>query len=72
MLNNYTHEEVDEAISKLDIIDRQILLLRYGEDLNNPSITKISYEQSCRFYNQLLPKIKRLLNVKNGKEKIYK
>ncbi len=53
--SNYTKEQVDAMLAKLDEEDRLLVTLRYGED------SKLTEEQYKRFYYTLIPKMKRLL-----------
>lgn len=60
LLSNYTREEIDEVIEELSDKDRELLRLRYGNDLDNP-VSTIDYEQRNKFYGVLIPKMRRLL-----------
>ncbi len=60
LLGDYTREEIDKVISELSDEDKELLRLRYGNDLDNP-VSTIDYEQRCKFYSCLYPKMKRLL-----------
>ena len=65
--NEYSEQEIDEMISKLSEEDKQILRLRYGEDLKNPNCQpKINHKVYSKFYSNLVPKMKR--NLKQQKE----
>ena len=57
----YTREQIDEMLTKLNEEEKEILKLRYGNDLNNPISTKLNKEQSNKFYNMLVPRMRRLL-----------
>ena len=59
--NSYTKEQVDAVLGKLSEDERSLIILRYGEDLNNPIAGKLNKEQLNRFYGSLIPKMKRLL-----------
>lgn len=59
--NDYTKEQVDTMLAKLKEEDRELITLRYGEDLENPVSVKLSEEQTKRFYGSLVPKMRRLL-----------
>ena len=69
LLFPYTKEEVDDIISKLVEDDIKLLHMRYGEDLENPVIHKLTDEQNRRFHSHLVPKMKRLLNNPTGQKK---
>ena len=60
--NNYTKEQVDEMLTKLTDKDRQLLAIRYGQDLNNPVFSKLTKKESNRFYSALMPKMRKLLS----------
>ncbi len=58
----YTKEQVDEMLTKLTEKERELVMIRYGEDLNNPVSTKLTKEQTDKFYGSLVHKMKRLLS----------
>ncbi len=58
---DYTREQVNKMLTKLTDEERELLAARYGEDLDNPTHTKLTKEQTNRFYGALLPLMKRLL-----------
>lgn len=58
---DYTREQVDEMLIKLSEEERALIILRYGEDLDNPVQLKLTKEDNYRFYGLLVPKMKRLL-----------
>ncbi len=60
--SNYTKEQIDEVIGKLTPNEKDLLLLRYGGNLEKPIPNKISKEQAANFYGTLIPKIKKLLS----------
>jgi len=65
LFGEYTKEEVDVAIATLKEKDRELLHLRYGEDLEHPVINSNWTENDkTRFYNSLLRKIR--IALKNG------
>ncbi len=69
IFNSYTKEQVDEIISKLTDEERDLITLRYGEDLENPvSSTAWGSKENSRFYGGLIPKMKRFLS-NSGKTK---
>ena len=59
--NKYTREEVDKVLSKLSEDDKALIRLKYGEDLDNPIITKLCRKDSVKFYSSLVRKMKKLL-----------
>ena len=60
LLSDYTREEINEMIEELSDEDKELLRLRYGNDLDNP-VSTIDYEQRNKFYGVLIPKMRRLL-----------
>lgn len=61
-LGNYSKEDIDKVLEGLDEKDKNILFLRYGSDLNNPTTSKeFDREKTTYFYSYLIPKIKKLL-----------
>lgn len=60
LLGNYTREEIDEMIEELSDEDKELLRLRYGDDLDNP-VSTIGYDDKHRYYNYLVPKMRKLL-----------
>lgn len=67
--NGYTKEQVDAVLEKLTKEEKELITLRYGEDLSNPIVGKLTKEQSNKFYGCLIPMIKRLLVYPNVKKK---
>lgn len=61
-LKEYTKEQIDIVISGLNPEDKELLRLRYGDDLEHPVATQMSEEQKVRFYSTLIPKMRRLLS----------
>lgn len=62
-------EEVDALLLKLSDEERDLITLRYGEDLENPVPGKLTKEQIEKFYGSLIPKMKRMLVNPDGKRK---
>lgn len=59
----YTKEEIDKVLSSLSEEEKRIITLRYGTDLCNPTTSpEWTLETSKKFYSNLVPKLKRLLN----------
>ena len=70
LLNDYTREEIDEVIESLTDYERELLRLRYGDDLDNP-VSTISIKDRKIFYSHLIPRMKRLLaQARDNKAKI--
>lgn len=62
ILEGSAKEEINQVISCLSKEEKNLLTLRYGEDLENPKQSdKWTREDAVKFYNILLPKIKKLL-----------
>lgn len=60
--NNYTKEEIDTTISKLTEEEKELIRLRYGNDLNNPTTSKEwNKEKNSKFYYNLIPLMKKML-----------
>lgn len=62
-LSDFTKKEIDEVISyDLNLDDKILLSYRYGDDLLNP-VTNDGFNQELRkrFYNYLVPKMRRIL-----------
>ena len=70
VLKDYTKEQVDQMLSKLTEEERALVILRYGEDLDNPVSGKLTKEQTSKFYGALIPKMRRLLKNPNKEEKV--
>ncbi len=59
---DYTKEEIDDAISKLTDKEKELIHLRYGEDLDNPTTSpNWTKEAHMEFYKHLIPKMRVLL-----------
>ena len=68
--SEYTKIEVNEMIKKLSDDERELLRLRYGDDLDNP-VSTISIKDRKIFYSHLIPRMKRLLaQARDNKAKI--
>lgn len=73
LFNTYSKEEIDRAIATLKKDEQELIKLRYGEDLENPTFEYIlSEKQNYFFYKKIIPKIKRRLkNPNRSKYKDY-
>jgi len=69
LMDEYSKEEVDLAISKLSAYEQELLRMRYGEDLSNPVFTKLSKEQNDKLYHSLLPRMKTMLKKSKSNQK---
>ena len=59
--DEYAKQQVDFAISKLPIEEKNLIFLRYGNDLQHPTLNKMNQKQNSHFYNRTIPKIKDIL-----------
>ena len=69
LFNQYTKEQVNEMLQSLTEDEKELILFRYGNDLNNPTTVKLTKEQNYKFYGLLVPKMRRLLYAKNSNGK---
>ena len=69
--SDFSKEEIDNMLFQLNDDEKELIRLRYGDDLEHPS-TDPSWtrENNYIFYRSLVPKMKRLL--KNTTKPIYK
>lgn len=70
--NNYSREEIDLMLLKLSDDEKELIKLRYGDNLDIP-VTSENWgkEQNALFYGSLILKMKRLLANPNSKRKPY-
>lgn len=68
--NEYTEEIIDNLIANLSPAEKELLTIRYGEDLHNPCSKEEWNNNKYRnqFYKVLIPKIRTLLEAKKEKE----
>lgn len=64
---SYTKEEIDRVIDDLPDEEKILIMQRYNNDLNNPTFGKLSKQESNRFYNNLMPRIRKMLACSNIK-----
>lgn len=70
VLSDYSHEEVDKAINMLTDEEKELIKIRYGENLNVAIISRLTSDQSRKIYSSLIPRLKRMLkNFQNEKLK---
>lgn len=73
-LSDYTKKQIDEMIESLSEEDRELIKRRYGDNLDNPVVSKLTQEELSRFYGSLVPKMKRHLKkqtmISNKKNEI--
>lgn len=65
----FPKDRIDYVISTLSYDDKNLIRLRYGNNLSNPELKSISLEQLNAFHHCLLPKIKRMLEYNNSSVK---
>lgn len=65
LFNDYSREQVDAVIATLSDNDKKLIILKYGEDLDNSESLEITEDQENNFYNSLLPRVKSLLEKAN-------
>lgn len=61
LLGDYSKEQIETMISYLPDEDRELIRIRYGENLSCPIFSKMSQEQKWSFYGRLVPKMKKML-----------
>ena len=59
--NLYSEQQVNEMLEMLSQHEKELVKLRYGEDLNNPISGSLSKSEKDKFYGSLIPKMKRIL-----------
>ena len=65
----YSEEMIDKVLSKLNTAEKELLTIRYGEDLHNPCPKKEwGSKYHTQFYKVLIPKIRTLLEVEKAKD----
>lgn len=62
-----TKEQIDSVISRLSEEERHLVILRFGKDLDAPSTSELTEEGKTKFYQMVVPKIKRMLNEEDNK-----
>lgn len=61
IFKDYSKEQVDAVLKTLNEKEKKLIFIRYGSDLENPQLSKLTTKESNRFYGYLLPKIRKLL-----------
>ena len=65
-LDEYLPEDIDKVIENLSEEEKSLIVKRYGKDLNNPvTDNNWNFEDNRKFYNLLIPKIKRMLKSRS-------
>ena len=69
--SNYTRKQVDEMLSMLSDEEKELIRLRYGDDLDHPNDSRLSQDNSYKFYSLLRPRMKKIL-ANMTRDKKYK
>lgn len=72
LFDSYSKEQVDTVLEMLSDEERELITLRYGEDLNNPITRKLSKKEHDKFYGILIQRMRRLLTNLNKKNESRK
>ena len=67
LLGSYSKEQIDTMLGNLSEEEKALVVARYGNDLDNPLSTKLVKEESIKFYNYLVPRMRKLLSKSNEK-----
>lgn len=71
LLDGYSKKEIDIALSRLSDEEMQVIKIRYGNDLENPITSKEwNNHHRYKFYDSIIPKLKRYLSSSSHKIKI--
>ena len=62
---DYTREEIDEILKKLDFHKRQLIELRFGKNLEEKKFSKLPDSYKIYFYKHVISEIR--LNLKNSR-----
>lgn len=60
-LSPYKKEEIDNILEKLSEEEKELITLKYGNNLDDPTPSNLNKQQSDKFYSSTIPKIRRLL-----------
>ena len=72
LFSDYEKEKINEVIATLSNEEKELIRIRYGDDLDNPVSVKLTKKQYNRFYYTLIPKMKRRLFNLNNKSQLEK
>lgn len=61
LFSNYEKEEIDAVIANLPNEDKNLIRLRYGDDLDNPVISEMTKKQRDKLYSSSFLKMKKML-----------
>lgn len=71
--SEYTKEDIDAVLAMLTEEEKELITLRYGDDLENPQTSEYwTIADSKKFYGTLIDKIKKILAKKLADEKRQK
>ena len=59
---DFTNEQIEEMLSRLNDDEMVLLNKRYGNDLLNPTITELTKEEEKKLYGILIPKMRVILS----------
>lgn len=65
-----TKEDILKAITKLDVEDRSFLVSIYGSNFDIPICFELNWDQKEKYYCDIVPKMKKLLNEIKATKKI--
>lgn len=69
---NYSKEEIDLMLLKLSTDEKELIKLRYGDNLDIPVTSETwGKQQNALFYGSLVPKMRRLLSNPTGNRKAH-
>lgn len=68
--SNYSKEEVEAMLKKLSLEEIELVYNKYGYILAIPTAYKLTKKQSIEYYEQLVPKMKKILSGNRTKRRI--
>ncbi len=72
LFSDYEKEKINEVIATLSNEEKELIRIRYGDDLDNPVSVKLTKKQYNRFYYTLIPKMRRRLFNLNNESQLEK
>lgn len=60
--SDYSREEIDYVLNELDDSSKELIYARYGSDLDNPVSVSLGEKETAKFYNSLIPRIRKKLD----------
>ena len=58
---DYKREQVDEMLTKLSKEEKTLIRIRFGDNLDKPIPTRLTKDETNKYYGILIPKMKKLL-----------